>query len=61
MSVEELLEKIKDDDEVWKLYANGYTQGLNQCEKASTTLKCMQFKPKNIVELASFIASIRPG
>lgn len=61
LPVEDLLEKIKDDDSVWDLYANGVTIGLNQCEKPASTQKCMQFKPKNIVELASFIASIRPG
>lgn len=61
MPVDELLNEIKDDENVWGLYENGFTQCLNQCEKPASTKKCMQFKPKNIVELASFIASIRPG
>ena len=61
MPVDELLEKIKDDPLVWDLYAKGYTQGLNQCERPASTLKCMQFKPKNIVELCAFVAAIRPG
>lgn len=55
------MKEIENDQQVWDLYANGITQGLNQCEKESTTAKCMQFKPKNIVELSMFIASIRPG
>ena len=61
MPVDELLAKIKNNQDVWDLYAKGYTQGLNQCEREASTKKCMEFKPKNIVELASFIASIRPG
>ena len=61
MPVDELLDEIKDDENVWGLYEHGFTQCLNQCEKPASTQKCMQFKPKNIVELASFVASIRPG
>lgn len=61
MSVDELLDKVKNDQEVWSLYWDGFTQCLNQCEKPASTQKCMQFKPKNVVELCSFIAAIRPG
>lgn len=61
MSVNELLERVKDDPKIWSLYWNGFTQCLNQCEKPASTQKCMQFKPKNIVELTAFIAAIRPG
>lgn len=61
MSVDELLEKVKDDEAVWKLYANGFTMGLNQCEKEKTTERVMRYKPKNIVELAAFVAAVRPG
>lgn len=59
--VNKLLELVKTDNKVWDLYANGYTIGLNQCEKESTTKKCMRYKPKNTSELSAFIASIRPG
>ena len=59
--VNHLLELVKDDFKVWDLYANGFTIGLNQCEKESTTKKCMKYKPKNVSELAAFIAGIRPG
>ena len=61
MSVDELLDKVKDDQEVWNLYANGFTMGLNQCEKSKTTERVMQYKPRNVVELAAFVAAVRPG
>ena len=61
MSVDELLDKCKDDQQVWDLYANGFTQGLNQCEQPKSTERVKRFKPKNIVELAGFVGAIRPG
>lgn len=61
MNAEELLEAVKNDEEVWKLYERGYTVGLNQCEQPKTTSRVMRFKPKNIVELCAFVAAIRPG
>lgn len=61
MSVNELLEKVKDDQAVWDLYANGYTMGLNQCEKEKTTERVKRYKPKSVVELAAFVAAVRPG
>ena len=30
MDVDELLDKVKNDNSVWNLYAKGYTQGLNK-------------------------------
>ena len=61
MTVDQLMEAIKNDPAVWDLYAKGFTQGLNQCERPASTQKCMQFKPQNIVELCAFVAAIRPG
>ena len=61
MTADELLDSVKDDPNVWALYANGWTMGLNQCEKPKTTERVMRFKPRNLVELAAFIAAIRPG
>jgi len=61
MSVDELLAAVKDDKEVWKLYANGFTMGLNQVERAKSSERCHIYKPKNVTELAAFIAAIRPG
>lgn len=60
-TVAELRKMVSGDEKVWKLYEIGATCCLNQCEKASTTKKVMKFKPKNIKELAAFIAGIRPG
>ena len=61
MSVDELLEAVRDDPEVWKLYAGGYTMGLNQCEKEKTTSRVMRYRPKSVVELTAFVAAVRPG
>lgn len=60
-NVNKLIELVEDDELVWNLYANGFTIGLNQCEKESTTKKCMKYKPRNVSELSAFIAGIRPG
>ena len=61
MSVDELLKAVKDDKEVWNLYWEGFTQGLNQVEKEGTTRKAMKYKPRNVEELTALIAGIRPG
>ena len=61
MTVDELLEKTKNDKAVWDLYAKGMTQGLNQCEQPKSTERVMRYKPKNIVELSAFVGAIRPG
>ena len=60
-NVNTLIEKIKDDDAVWSLYANGYTIGLNQVEQDGSRKKCMKYKPHNLSELSAFVAAIRPG
>lgn len=60
-TVNELMELVKNDQKVWDIYAKGLTVGVNQCEKSSTTQKVMKFKPKNVSELAAFIAAIRPA
>ena len=61
LNVNELTTLVKNDKKVWDLYAKGYTVGLNQCEKESTTKKMMKYKAKNISELTAFIAAIRPA
>lgn len=61
LSADELVEAVKDDPKIWKLYEDGFTLGLNQCEKPRTTERVMRFKPRNTVELAAFVAAIRPG
>lgn len=60
-TVNQLLEKIAHDDATWQIYADGYTQCVNQCEQPRSTQKVMRYKPKNIAELTQFIAAIRPS
>ena len=60
-TVNELMELVKNDPLVWDIYASGYTMGVNQVEKASTTRKSMKYQPRNVSELSAFIAAIRPA
>lgn len=60
-NVEKLRKMVADDPAVWDIYANGLTIGVNQCEKPATIEKLKRYKPKNVSELAAFIAAIRPG
>ena len=60
-TVNQLLEKIAHDDATWQIYADGYTQCVNQCEQPRSTQKVMRYKPKNVAELTQFIAAIRPS
>ena len=60
-SVAELRKMVDGDEKTWELYADGATCCLNQCEKIGTTNKVKRYKPKNVKELAAFIAGIRPG
>lgn len=60
-TVNQLLAKIDGDKNVWDIYADGYTQCVNQCEQSRSTQKVMRYKPQNISELTQFIAAIRPG
>lgn len=60
-SVNQLLEKVKDNKKVWDIYANGFTQCVNQCEQPKSTAKVMRYKPQNISELTQFVAGIRPS
>lgn len=59
--VGELLRLTKNDPATWRMYAEGFTMGLNQVEQEKTREKVMQYKPKNITELASFVAAVRPA
>lgn len=58
---DELREMIKYDAATWGIYEKGITCCVNQLEKEPTTKKAMIYKPKNLGELSSFIAGIRPG
>jgi DNA polymerase III alpha subunit len=60
-TIPELIEACKDNEKVWDIYENGYTIGINQFEKDTTSKKGMRYSPKNISELSAFISAIRPG
>lgn len=57
----EISDLVDGDKKVWDIYANGYTIGVNQCEKESAMKKLKKYKPQNISELAAWIAAIRPA
>lgn len=59
--VNKLIELVTGNQEVWDLYANGFTMGMNQVEQPGTRVKCMAYKPQNVSELSAFVAAIRPG
>jgi len=59
--VDQLLKMCPPEDSAWKLYEKGCTQCLNQCENTGTSARVGQYKPRNISELAAFVAAIRPG
>lgn len=58
---DELRKMIDGDKATWDIYAKGITCCVNQCEKEATTNRVKKYKPKNLAELSSFIAAIRPG
>jgi DNA polymerase III alpha subunit len=60
-SENELLAMTNGDTKTWEMYAKGYTMGLNQVEREATTERVMKYKPQNAVELAAFVAAVRPG
>lgn len=59
--VSTLLDMTRNDRDTWRIYAEGYTMGLNQVEQEKTREKVMRYKPKNITELAAFVAAVRPA
>lgn len=60
-SVNELLEMCPPDDIAWNIYKTGCTLGINQCEQTGTAARVANYNPRNISELAAFVAAIRPG
>lgn len=61
LTVNQLLDKIRNDKPTWDIYKNGLTMCINQVEKQKSTEKAMKYKPQNISELTQFIAAIRPS
>ena len=60
-SVKEITDKIKDDAKTWKIYEDGFTLGINQCESDFGRSCSMRYKPKNIQELTALVSALRPG
>lgn len=60
-SASELISLTHNDKPTWDIFANGITCGINQLERDKTTERVKVYKPCNIVELAAFIAAIRPA
>ena len=60
-TVGELLRLTENDRDTWRMYAEGFTMGLNQVEREKTREKVMQYRPKNITELSAFVAAVRPA
>jgi DNA polymerase III alpha subunit len=60
-SASDIISLVENDKKVWDIYANGYTIGVNQCEKESAMKKLRKYKPQNISELCAWIAAIRPA
>ena len=58
---EELKSMVNGDDATWNIYEKGLTCCVNQLEKEATATKMKKYKAKNIGELSSFIAAIRPS
>lgn len=60
-SFTELRKMIDNDQPTWDIYEKGITCCINQCEKEATTNRVKKYKPRNLAEISSFIAAIRPG
>ena len=60
ISIEDLL-TLSEKHNAWDIYARGITMGINQVEQEGSRQKVMRYKPKNIAELAAFVAAVRPG
>ena len=60
-TVPEMTEAVANDDKTWKIYENGYTLGINQCESNFGKQCCTRYKPKNMQELTALVAALRPG
>lgn len=60
-TVSEMTKAVENDEKTWKIYENGYTLGINQCESDFGRQCCMRYKPKNMQELTALVAALRPG
>ena len=58
---QEMILLTAKDAKTWDVFARGWTQGINQCQRPATTQKLMQYKPRELRDLCAFVAAIRPG
>lgn len=49
------------DQKVWDIYEKGLTTTINQVDSDMGKQLIMKYKPKNLGELAAWVAAIRPG
>lgn len=49
------------DERVWDNFGKGLTTTINQCNTANGKNQVKAYKPRNLSELALFVAMIRPG
>ena len=49
------------DEKVWKLFADGITTTVNQCDSDFGKQILKEYKPQNLAELSAYVAGIRPG
>ena len=59
MSIPELNKNL--DDKVWEMYEKGLTTTLNQTDSDWATSLVKKYKPKNVEDMAKFVACIRPS
>lgn len=61
LTIDELIKVTENDMKTWNIYHKGLTLCVNQVEQDATKRKAMAYKPKSYVELAYFVAGIRPS
>lgn len=61
LTSKDVIRLVANDAPTWGVFAKGYTCGINQCGGASTTEKLKKYRPRELRDLAAFIAAIRPG
>jgi DNA polymerase III alpha subunit len=60
-TVPEITKIVANDEKTWKIYENGYTLGVNQCESNFGKQCCKRYKPQNMQELTALVSALRPG
>lgn len=60
-TVTEITKLIESDRKTWEIYSKGYTLGVNQFESNFGVQCCKKYMPKNMQELTSLVAALRPG